>query len=84
MWCIAKPSTPDIQLEKNIQYVCIDQKYHQIDCSIIKSGGSCFNPSNKVSHASMVMNLYFQEDGQLTNSCTFSGTGMIVEENPCE
>lgn len=38
-WCIAKPSTPDIRLEKHIQYVCIDQKYHQIDCSIIKSGG---------------------------------------------
>ncbi|PRQ39608.1 putative X8 domain-containing protein [Rosa chinensis] len=83
-WCIAKPSTPDAQLEMNIQYVCESQRYHKIDCSAIRPGGSCYNPSNKVSSASMVIDLYFQPEGQTTNACHFNGSGMIVYENPSE
>ncbi|KAL6193553.1 hypothetical protein ACLB2K_034637 [Fragaria x ananassa] len=80
-WCIAKPSTSDAQLEMNVQYVC-QQGYYKISCSVIQPGGSCYIPSNKVSSASMVMNLFFQQDGQTANACYFNGSGLLVYDNP--
>ncbi|XP_072969256.1 major pollen allergen Ole e 10-like [Typha angustifolia] len=76
-WCIAKPSTSDVHLIDNIQFAC-----GEIDCSPIQANGSCFYPDTKSSHASVAMNLYYQSAGRNPWNCYFSGTGLIVFNDP--
>ena len=78
-WCVAKSEATDAQLQGNIDWVC---SQGGIDCKPIQTGGSCFNPSSVRSQASFVMNAYFQRNGRTDGSCNFSGTGVIVGNNP--
>lgn len=81
-WCIAKPSSSDIRLELNIEYVCTGGN-PPIDCSIIQLEGACNNPTNKVSYASVVMNLYFQATGKQQHACNFNSSGLVINYDPC-
>lgn len=76
-WCVATPSANNEMLQESIDYAC-----SHVDCSIIKFGGSCYDPSNLISHASVAMNLYYQANGKLDSSCDFKGTGLIVTSDP--
>lgn len=64
-------------LQDSIDYAC-----SHVDCSLIRAGGACYDPSNLSSHASVVMNLYYQANGKLDSSCDFKGTGLIVMSDP--
>ncbi|KAF3436597.1 hypothetical protein FNV43_RR23689 [Rhamnella rubrinervis] len=79
-WCIAKPSTEDEKLRENIEYSCGQSG---VECGTIQTGGSCFNPDNLVSHASVSMNLFYRAAGKHSWNCHFSGTALIVYQNPC-
>ncbi|XP_057420377.1 major pollen allergen Ole e 10-like [Lotus japonicus] len=77
-WCVAKPSSTVFELNTNIEYAC-----NAIgDCSVIQSDGCCFNPNNLVNHASVVMNQYYATAGRNTWDCYFSGSGLIVTNDP--
>ncbi|CAN6898083.1 unnamed protein product [Brassica oleracea] len=78
-WCVAKSEATDAQLQGNIDWLCSQGGN---DCKPIQTGGSCFNPSSVRSQASFVMNAYFQRNGRTDGSCNFSGTGVIVGNNP--
>ncbi|XP_010534498.1 PREDICTED: glucan endo-1,3-beta-glucosidase [Tarenaya hassleriana] len=78
-WCVAKPQATDAQLQANIDWVC---SQGGVDCKPIQAGGSCFNPSNNRSHASYVMNAYYQSHGRTDGACNFGGTGMVTANNP--
>ncbi|CAH8359218.1 unnamed protein product [Eruca vesicaria subsp. sativa] len=78
-WCVAKLGASDAQLQGNIDWVC---SQGGVDCKPIQAGGSCFNPSSVRTHASFVMNAYFQKNGRTDGSCNFSGTGVVVGNNP--
>ncbi|CAN8254518.1 unnamed protein product [Cochlearia groenlandica] len=78
-WCVAKSGASDAQLQGNIDWVC---SQGGVDCRPIQAGGSCFNPSSVRKHASFVMNAYFQKNGRNDGSCNFSGTGLVVGNNP--
>ncbi|GFP83087.1 glucan endo-1 3-beta-d-glucosidase [Phtheirospermum japonicum] len=80
-WCIAKPSTSQAQLLNIISYCCIEIG---LDCSIIQPGGSCYlNDNNKVSDASVVMNLYYNIKGKAPNNCDFDKSGLTITTDPC-
>lgn len=76
-WCVASPSASDDQLQANIDFVC-----GKVDCSIVKSGGACFDPNTVKNRASVAMNLYYQQTGEADMSCDFNGTGNIVTNDP--
>ncbi|KAK8967484.1 Glucan endo-1,3-beta-D-glucosidase [Platanthera guangdongensis] len=54
-------------LQNNIQFAC-----SKIDCGLIQSGGPCFDPQTSISHASIVMNLYYQSAGRNSWNCRVS------------
>ncbi|XP_073009469.1 major pollen allergen Ole e 10-like [Typha latifolia] len=76
-WCIAKPSSSDEALQKNINFAC-----SLTDCAIIQNGGPCFFPDSAMSHASVAMNLYYQSRGRNNWNCDFSGSGLVVITDP--
>ena len=77
-WCVARPGVSNNQmLQDNIDYAC-----NHVDCSLIRAGGACYDPTNLISHASVVMNLFYQENGKLDSTCDFNGTGLIVISDP--
>ncbi|KAK8951847.1 Glucan endo-1,3-beta-D-glucosidase [Platanthera zijinensis] len=76
-WCVAKPSTKEEDLQNNIQFAC-----SKIDCGLIQRGGPCFDPQTSISHASVVMNLYYQSAGRHSWNCYFGGSGLIVVTDP--
>ncbi|XP_058210830.1 major pollen allergen Ole e 10-like [Rhododendron vialii] len=79
-WCIAKPSTSAAKLDEIIQYCCTQ---YGIDCGVIQYGGACYTPAtNKVSDASVVMNLYYNLAGKNDFNCYFGGSGLIVTQDP--
>lgn len=79
-WCIAKPSSSDAALKDNIQYACdnVDWK----NCSLILEGGSCSNPDTLMNHASVVMNVYYQNKHRNYWNCDFRNSGLIVLTDP--
>ncbi|XP_074333270.1 glucan endo-1,3-beta-D-glucosidase-like [Apium graveolens] len=76
-WCIAKPSTPDDLLTANLNYAC-----GVVDCSSTQEGGPCFLPPTMVNHASVAMNLYYQDQGRHTWNCDFNGTAVVAVTDP--
>ncbi|XP_009593694.1 major pollen allergen Ole e 10-like [Nicotiana tomentosiformis] len=78
-WCIARPSTSDEELQRNIHYICNEQG---IDCSLINDGGPCCNPNTYINHASVAMNIYYQNFGRNYWNCDFGRTGVIVVTDP--
>ncbi|KAF7144962.1 hypothetical protein RHSIM_Rhsim04G0247400 [Rhododendron simsii] len=79
-WCIAKPSTSAAKLDEIIQYCCTQLG---IDCGVIQYGGACYTPAtNKVSDASVVMNLYYNLARKNDFNCYFGGSGLIVTQDP--
>ncbi|KAM6552165.1 hypothetical protein CsatB_001973 [Cannabis sativa] len=76
-WCVANPVSNNQMLQTNIDYAC-----SHVDCSLIKSGGACYDPTNLISHASAAMNLFYQANGKHDSGCDFMGTGVIVMTDP--
>ncbi|KAL1191208.1 Glucan endo-1,3-beta-glucosidase [Cardamine amara subsp. amara] len=76
-WCVAKPSTGKEKLQENIDFAC-----SKIACQIISKGGACNTPDNLMSHASVVMNLYYQAHGRNYWNCNFTGSGLIGITDP--
>ncbi|XP_057461886.1 uncharacterized protein LOC130752108 [Actinidia eriantha] len=65
-WCVAKPSSNEATLLENINYAC-----SQVDCRTLQKGCPCSSPDNLISHASIVMNLYYQCKGRNKWNCDF-------------
>ncbi|CAO2145243.1 unnamed protein product, partial [Urochloa humidicola] len=76
-WCVAKTGADATTLQNNINYAC-----GYVDCKPIQSGGGCFDPNNVQSHASFVMNAYYQANGRHDYDCDFKGTGMVTSSDP--
>ncbi|RLM69331.1 glucan endo-1,3-beta-glucosidase-like [Panicum miliaceum] len=76
-WCVAKAGADATTLQNNINYAC-----GFVDCKPIQSGGGCFDPNNVQSHASFVMNAYYQANGRHDYDCDFKGTGMVTSSDP--
>ncbi|GAB4828642.1 hypothetical protein Ancab_018307 [Ancistrocladus abbreviatus] len=78
-WCVAKPSTSNVELQNNILYVCTEQG---LDCRAIQPGGSCYEPISSINHASVAMNLYYQKYGRQSHTCFFKNSGLAVFTDP--
>ncbi|XP_011100678.1 major pollen allergen Ole e 10-like [Sesamum indicum] len=78
-WCIVKPSTSEEKLDDIIQYCCTQPN---VDCKVIQAGGTCYRPPNKISDASVVMNIYYHLNGRQDFNCDFKGSGLIVTRDP--
>ncbi|CAN8302180.1 unnamed protein product [Cochlearia groenlandica] len=78
-WCMASPSATDAQLQANIDWACNEGN---VACVTIQPGGTCFDPNTLISHASFVMNAYYQRQGRAKEACDFSNTGKIVITDP--
>ncbi|CAL9236788.1 unnamed protein product [Arabidopsis halleri] len=78
-WCVAKPGTPIEQLVKNLNYVCSQMEIH---CEVVSKGGACYDPNNLYNSASVVMNLYYQNQGRHYSKCDFGGSGLITVTDP--
>ncbi|WOL12208.1 hypothetical protein Cni_G20974 [Canna indica] len=76
-WCVAKPSTNEIALEDNIEFACATVK-----CKVIERGHPCFFPNTLISHASVVMNLYYQVHGRNYWNCNFTNSGLTTFTDP--
>lgn len=77
-WCVPKSDAADAALQANIDYVCGTG----IDCKPIQAGGACFNPNNVRSHASYVMNAFYQANGLHDFNCDFNHTGVVTSIDP--
>ncbi|KAL8139224.1 hypothetical protein V2J09_005245 [Rumex salicifolius] len=76
-WCVTKPSSSESELQNNINYAC-----QVINCGAIQMGGSCYEPRQLASHASVVINLFYQQNGRRDFTCYFSNSGLIVLSDP--
>nr|ACN33639.1 unknown [Zea mays] len=76
-WCVAKSGASATDLQNNINYACA-----YVDCRPIQSGGACLDPNNIHSHASYVMNAYYQANGMHDYDCDFKGTGVVTSSDP--
>ncbi|MQM10673.1 hypothetical protein Taro_043571 [Colocasia esculenta] len=76
-WCVAKPSTDEATLQQNIDFAC-----SQVDCSVLRNGYPCSNPSTRINHASVAMNLYYQSKGRNYWNCYFKASGLVVQNDP--
>ncbi|KAI4366027.1 hypothetical protein MLD38_021956 [Melastoma candidum] len=76
-WCIAKPSSDEATLIKNINFAC-----SETSCKDIDIGGRCFLPDTLQNHASVAMNLYYWANGRNTWNCDFKGSRLIVTTDP--
>uniref|UniRef100_A0A803P1U8 glucan endo-1,3-beta-D-glucosidase n=1 Tax=Cannabis sativa TaxID=3483 RepID=A0A803P1U8_CANSA len=77
-WCVPKLEASGQALQANIDYVCSSG----VDCKPIQPGGSCFQPNDVRSHASFVMNSFYQTNGRHDYNCDFAKTGLITSSNP--
>ncbi|KDP44958.1 hypothetical protein JCGZ_01458 [Jatropha curcas] len=77
-WCVPKAEATEQQLQGNIDYVCSQG----VDCKPIQAGGACFDPNNVRSHASFVMNSFYQTHGRNDFNCDFSKTGEVTTSDP--
>ncbi|KAK1572303.1 hypothetical protein Q3G72_030391 [Acer saccharum] len=77
-WCVAKGGTSNQALQANIDYVCSQG----VDCKPIQAGGACYDPNNLWSHASFVMNSYYNNYGRHDSNCDFSQSGYLTTTNP--
>ncbi|KAL1191207.1 Glucan endo-1,3-beta-glucosidase [Cardamine amara subsp. amara] len=63
-WCLAKPGADNVTLNYIISLLCSN-----VDCTIISEGNACYTPDQLLNHASVVMNLYYQDQGRQYWSC---------------
>eukprot|EP00249_Psilotum_nudum_P034738 c5418_g1_i1 orf=326-1708(+) len=78
-WCVARPDTDPIQLQKSIDFAC---GQGGADCVPIQANEACYLPNSLLAHASYAMNSYYQNQGRHTWDCFFNKSGMIVNRNP--
>ncbi|PKA62121.1 Glucan endo-1,3-beta-D-glucosidase [Apostasia shenzhenica] len=78
-WCIANPTVNHDYLQKDMDVLC-----DVVDCRSIKPGGSCYEPNDVVSHASVVFNLYYKFHASQSNTCNFGGDAMLTVIDPCK
>ncbi|XP_010511589.1 PREDICTED: major pollen allergen Ole e 10-like [Camelina sativa] len=78
-WCVSAASATDAQLQANIDWACT---IGTVDCVKINPGGPCYEPNTLTSHASFVMNEYYQLHGATEEACDFNHTGQIINANP--
>lgn len=76
-WCVAKPSSDEATLERNLDYAC-----GKVDCSVLQKDGPCFDPHTFISHASIAMNLYYQAHESNPSSCDFKKSAIVVITDP--
>ncbi|PON88726.1 X8 domain containing protein [Trema orientale] len=77
-WCVPKLEAGSQALQANIDYVCSSG----VDCKPIQPGGPCFEPNDVRSHASFVMNSFYQINGRHDYNCDFAKTGVLTTANP--
>ncbi|KAL9666672.1 hypothetical protein QQ045_001008 [Rhodiola kirilowii] len=78
-WCIAKSTASETDLTNAINWACGPGN---VDCSAIQPSQPCYAPDNLVSHASFVVNSYYQQNGATDVACDFGGVGIRVNKNP--
>nr|GEW66844.1 glucan endo-1,3-beta-D-glucosidase-like [Tanacetum cinerariifolium] len=76
-WCVAKPSATDQELRNNIEFAC-----SFVNCNMIQSGGTCYEPQTLISQASVAMNLYYQKEGRNFWNCNFRNSAIISVIDP--
>lgn len=78
-WCVAKNEATDEALQASINWTCGTGK---VDCAAIQQGGACFDPNTVRSHATYVMNAYYQAAGPQDSNCDFAGTAVFTTRDP--
>ncbi|KAL0918584.1 hypothetical protein M5K25_010600 [Dendrobium thyrsiflorum] len=78
-WCIAYPGANPTHLQIDMGYICAT-----LDCRSIQPGGSCYEPNDVVSHASVVFNLYYKAHSSQPSTCYFGGDAMFFLSDPCK
>ncbi|ESQ51488.1 hypothetical protein EUTSA_v10017796mg [Eutrema salsugineum] len=80
-WCVASPTAKEKQLQDNITFACSQMG---VDCRPILPDGACYNPNTLLSHASYVMNAYYQSHDRTDQACTFffPNSGTFTTTNP--
>ena len=74
---MAKPSSTYEELKDNIDFAC-----SHVSCDIIRDGCPCSTPYTPINHASVVMNLYYQQMGRNQWNCDFRNSGLIAVTDP--
>ncbi|KAL1195720.1 Glucan endo-1,3-beta-glucosidase [Cardamine amara subsp. amara] len=79
-WCIAASNSNDKQLEDNITFACA----LGVDCRPILPSGACFKPNTTFSHASYLMNSYYESHGRTNDACFFffPNSGILTTWDP--
>ncbi|XP_042479759.1 glucan endo-1,3-beta-glucosidase 1-like isoform X2 [Macadamia integrifolia] len=78
-WCIADEQTPDIKLQKAIDWAC---GKGGADCSQIQPNQPCYLPNTLKDHASYAFNSYYQKFKHEGGNCYFKGAAMITQLDP--
>ncbi|CAI9769314.1 unnamed protein product [Fraxinus pennsylvanica] len=74
MWCVAKVSATDAQMQ-----AFLDANCGSLDCGQINPGGTCFEPNTVRNHASYALDLYYRNNGVCN-----ADIGTPAATNPCK
>ncbi|XP_022726568.1 PLASMODESMATA CALLOSE-BINDING PROTEIN 3-like [Durio zibethinus] len=77
-YCLCKDGVSDQALQKTLDYAC----GAGADCTAILQNGACYNPNTLKDHCNYAVNSYFQNKGQVTGSCDFSGAATVSSNPP--
>ncbi|CAO2830217.1 unnamed protein product [Amaranthus hypochondriacus] len=78
-YCLCKGGAQDpTAYQRVIDYAC----GAGADCRAIQSNGPCYVANNPKAICDYAVNSYFQNKGQVTGSCVFSGAAMTSDQPP--
>ena len=78
-YCLCKGGAQDpTAYQRVIDYAC----GAGADCRAIQTNGPCYVANNPKAICDYAVNSYFQNKGQVTGSCVFSGAAMTSDQPP--
>ncbi|KAK8643438.1 hypothetical protein V6N13_012737 [Hibiscus sabdariffa] len=77
-YCLCNDGVSNQALQAALDYAC----GNGADCSAILQNGACYNPNTVKDHCNYAVNSYFQNSGQATGSCNFSGAATVSPNPP--
>ncbi|GMI90244.1 hypothetical protein HRI_002693800 [Hibiscus trionum] len=77
-YCLCQDGASNQALQAALDYAC----GNGADCSAILQNGVCYNPNTVKDHCNYAVNSYFQNSGQITGSCNFSGSATVSPNPP--
>lgn len=78
-WCVTNKNVGANKLQAGLEYAC---GVGGVDCGLIQSSSTCYNPNTLEAHPSYAFNNFYQKNAHAVRSCNFNGAAYVVDQPP--